>query len=380
MRSQCVNVVRGVVCGLIGGMCAGVSAGPLAPPAGPIGPTYRTLGEVEPRLPVNAQTAPGTATAVHRITQSGSYFLTGDVVVPAGKSGIVLGAANITLDMRGFTIRGEVGSVDGIADEAGSTGAHVFNGNFVNLGSHGLNGNFSTNSRFTELSAAGCHALRAMNFPSSSVVERCTASANVNGGIATGSYVTISNCVSTQNGGTGFSIGTGNTVTSCVASQNSGTAGFVIGEASYVSGCTARANTQDGFLLGARGEISDSSAYFNSDDGFQLGSPGTDSNSVIRRCTAIQNTNAGIRAASGRATIDENVCRINGTGIVAVVTSSANSSFITRNVCASNSPNYNVGAGNSVGTVVWAPVVGIAINGNSGGGLGTTDPWANFAQ
>lgn len=52
-------------------------AGPLDPPSGAIAPTYKTLAQVEPRIPLTQETAPGDANSTFRITQQGSYYLTG---------------------------------------------------------------------------------------------------------------------------------------------------------------------------------------------------------------------------------------------------------------------------------------------------------------
>jgi hypothetical protein len=54
-------------------------AGPLAPPPGPIASSYKTLSEVEPRTAVNATNTPGDAGCVYRISQHGSYYLTGNI-------------------------------------------------------------------------------------------------------------------------------------------------------------------------------------------------------------------------------------------------------------------------------------------------------------
>ena len=58
--------------------------GPLDPPDGPITPTYKTLTEVEPRIPLNAETAPGDADYLFNIPKSGSYYLTGNIKVVPG--------------------------------------------------------------------------------------------------------------------------------------------------------------------------------------------------------------------------------------------------------------------------------------------------------
>src|SRR2546423_12808745 len=50
-------------------------AGPLDPPAGPVTSSNKTLGEVEPRTPVNATNTPGDGISLFKITQPGSYYL-----------------------------------------------------------------------------------------------------------------------------------------------------------------------------------------------------------------------------------------------------------------------------------------------------------------
>src|SRR6185369_7398513 len=83
-----------------------VNAGNLNPPAGPVASTMKTLSEVEPRIPINATTTPGDADSIFRITQPGSYFLTGNITGVNGKHGIEVAASSVTIDMRGFDLVG----------------------------------------------------------------------------------------------------------------------------------------------------------------------------------------------------------------------------------------------------------------------------------
>ncbi|MFN9976214.1 MAG: hypothetical protein ACK58T_40580, partial [Phycisphaerae bacterium] len=100
----------------IGGLAAGAllvgsnaaHAGPLNPPAGPIASTGKTLTEVEPRIAINSTNTPGSSatSSIFRITQPGSYYLTGNVVGLAGRHGIEIAASSVTLDLGGFTVDG----------------------------------------------------------------------------------------------------------------------------------------------------------------------------------------------------------------------------------------------------------------------------------
>ena len=81
---------------LIGMVAADVRGGPLDP-SNPPGSTQKPLSEVEPRVAVN--NLPGDATAVHIISQPGSYYLIDDVLGVTGKNGIVITSRNVTLDL-----------------------------------------------------------------------------------------------------------------------------------------------------------------------------------------------------------------------------------------------------------------------------------------
>jgi hypothetical protein len=81
-------------------------AGPLNPPAGAITSTSKPLDELEPRTAVNATNTPGNADYIYRITQPGSYYLTGNVVAQFSKGGIEIASSDVTLDLMGFAVIG----------------------------------------------------------------------------------------------------------------------------------------------------------------------------------------------------------------------------------------------------------------------------------
>ncbi|MEM1424775.1 MAG: hypothetical protein AAGH64_12335, partial [Planctomycetota bacterium] len=82
-------------------------AGPRTPPPGPIEPTYRTLGEVDGRTPIGPERTPGSATALFRITQSGSYYLTRSWTVGQDQSAIEIAARDVMIDLNGHVLNGE---------------------------------------------------------------------------------------------------------------------------------------------------------------------------------------------------------------------------------------------------------------------------------
>src|SRR5688572_30579567 len=92
--------------------------GPLTPPGAP-GLTMKSLDQVEPRIPLTPTYTPGDATSVFKITQPGSYFLTGNLKPPAGKHGILIALlvpGAVEIDLMGFTI-------DGMDAGAGASGS-----------------------------------------------------------------------------------------------------------------------------------------------------------------------------------------------------------------------------------------------------------------
>jgi len=103
-------------------------AGPLSPPPGPVAPPPGP----EPPIPINASTTPGNASALFRITQPGSYYLTGNITDSSAKHGIEIVASNVTLDLRGFEVRGVAGSLNGIRVEGTRSGITVTDGSVTN--------------------------------------------------------------------------------------------------------------------------------------------------------------------------------------------------------------------------------------------------------
>lgn len=96
---RCQTLASAMALALLAGTAV---AGPLSPPNGPVEGTMKTLSEVEPRIAVNAVNTPGDADSVFRITQPGSYYLTGNVSGSA--SGVEIAAVDVTLDLAGYTV------------------------------------------------------------------------------------------------------------------------------------------------------------------------------------------------------------------------------------------------------------------------------------
>lgn len=99
-------------------------AGQLNPPPGPISPTPGP----EPRTAINSTNTPGDADSLFKITQPGSYYLAGNITGVSGKHGIEIDAANVTLDLNGFALRGVTGTLDAIHGNAAADPLVIRNG------------------------------------------------------------------------------------------------------------------------------------------------------------------------------------------------------------------------------------------------------------
>ncbi|GAB4521125.1 MAG: hypothetical protein Tsb0013_24530 [Phycisphaerales bacterium] len=92
--------------------CAGpVAAQPaLDPPAGPIGESGRFGTLIE----LSQASTPGDADSVFRISEPGSYVLTSDLTVPANQIGIEIAANDVTIDLNGYSVSGDVATSTGV--------------------------------------------------------------------------------------------------------------------------------------------------------------------------------------------------------------------------------------------------------------------------
>lgn len=354
---------------------AGAVAGPLNPPAGPVAPTHKTLSDVAPRIAINATNTPGDADSLYRITQPGSYYLTESAVVGSGLSGIEIEAGDVTIDLMGFTLRGEPGSLDGIrVPVMGRPNITIRNGVVRDFGQDGVD-------------------LRHAGTSNGGVVENIVASNNAGAGIAPNGNAVVRACVASGNGGIGINVAVASVIESSSAYSN-GQGGIVSSGTTTVTSCVAANNTGSGISVGAGAVVTNSSARGNTTNGIAA----TQGAATISGCTVEGNGVNGIFVMS-RSFVRDNVASGNGSGGVGAgirvtgfdnrvegnnvvdnergVEVSSGANFIARNVASGNGVNWVVSAGN-VCLVVDASV-SAAINGDSGGvSPGSTNPNANF--
>ncbi len=118
------------------------------------GPAPEPLDQVEPRVPISAETTPGDFDSLFKITWPGTYFLTGNITGVAGKSGIEVAADDVTIDLAGFELIGAIGSLDGIHVQQ-TRGLTVSNGTVRGWGRIGVDARAAEDSQLIDLEAVG---------------------------------------------------------------------------------------------------------------------------------------------------------------------------------------------------------------------------------
>jgi parallel beta-helix repeat protein len=303
--------------------------GSLTPPGAPA-PTMKTLSQVEPRTPISA--LPFT------VTNGGSFYLTANLVGPAGTNGITIAVSDVTLDLAGFALIGTAGSSNGISVWGTRTNLAIANGAVRAWGGDGVNALGVTGGRYFNLSAShnGGMGLRVGD---NAILKDCSARNNGGHGIDTGVNSTVSDCVAFQNTD-GIWIGVGSTITSCAARENGGW-GIVAGSGSSISGCTTHYNGT-GIYVNNFCHVLNNNPYGN---GY-----------------------AGIVAVLDHNRIEGNNVTANGWGIRV----SGTGNLIIRNSARANTTGqYDIGATNTVGEI---------LDFSAGGGTVTNaNPWANFS-
>ena len=302
-----------------------VSAGDLNPPPGLITATQRT--------PIGPSTTPGDVDSLYKITQPGSYYLTGNISGVANKIGIEIASSGVTLDLMGFDLEGVLGSFSGVSVTIAVTDIAVFNGSVRNWGNYGVILSTASATHLANLRVSG-NAISGIVAGGNAVVTGCSARNNSDVGISVASAGTITNCSASLNGGDGFSLNLGSLITNCSAVSNTGD-GISVGQA-----CVVRENVCQ-------------------TNGFGGG------------------TGAGIRATSINSRIEDNNCTLNDVGVEA----DSAGNLIIKNSCASNTTNYDFVLGNRYGPIINLTAGGAAaVSGNSAvSAVASTDPWANFA-
>lgn len=349
--------------------------GPLNPPGGPVSSTFKTLSEVEPRIAVNATNTPGNATATFRITQAGSYYLTGNLSGENGRSCIEIATSNVTLDLMGFRILGSGGANDAIVATAGQSNITVRNGSVRTFGGNGVNLGQAANARIIDITARNCDGVGVVA-GEGSVLTRVIADSNVSGGIHVLQRSVLDSCAANDNLVFGFQVNSGSTVTGCSAGANLGD-GFLLENGCTITASTAYNNTR-GIVTLSGCSVIGCTTRLNNGDGIRVASSCIVRDNACSSNGAGTSDGAGILAAGSDNRVEGNTC----TGADRGIDVNGTRNVIIRNTCAGNTVNWSLVANNIYGPILDRSAVATgAVNGNAAAStLGTTDANANFTH
>lgn len=271
-------------------VCTACIAGPLAPPSGPVAPTLKAINQVEPRIPIGPDTTPGDGLDKYIIRQSGSYYLTGDVNAGTLQNGIKIDAFDVTIDLSGYTLRGQSFG-RGIYVNIPSGPSHVVRNGTVSGFGIGIG----------ELSGGA-------------VVERvrvtnCTTGISLEEGRSTVRDCIAQDCTLSGivlSGGPPAEYGAG-IVESCVV-EGCGSDGIRVFGGALISRCTVIGNHQSG-IFAEDSIVTDCLVTGSLGD---FGQPAMDlRRSIARRCVVEENAGDGIDSTSS-SLIEDCVVRLNG--------------------------------------------------------------------
>jgi len=266
----------------------------------------KPLSAIEPRIPI--ESLPASSIALHRISDPGSYYLTQDLAGQPDFSGIEIASDHVTLDLRGFNLRGVSNSDHGILVSGTRRGIAIFNGSISEWGLSGIDATKAHNSQLRDLRAFD-NGLIGMALGISGVIIGCSAMDNGTDGIVADAGGTITASIAARNGqvgtGDGIDAGDGSVLQNCSARDNAG-AGIFVDLGCTVVHSSSRDNHGDGILAGGQTIITTCAVSFNDGDGIHGGD-----GSTIHGCTSSLNGGDGIEVTSF-CRVSENTCNING--------------------------------------------------------------------
>jgi hypothetical protein len=294
--------------------------GTLTPPGAPA-PTMKSLDQIEPRTPISS--------LPFNITRPGSYYLTTNFTGISGTNGITISSGNVSLDLRGFTLAGAAGALDGILVAGTLTNITIENGIVSGWPGDGVEAANSSGSQFSQLSLTD-NGADGLDPGINSIIRHCIADGNTLQGFGGGSDYQC-------------------TFDSCTAAGN-GNWGFAVKSSSLLVNCDANNNAYDGFFPGSLCTLRDCTAVFNSGDGFNIPFPG----SVLVGCASGNNNDYGFQLSDHSTVQNCNASYNNADGINTLYDSAIES-------CTAG---YNQGQGISAGTN--CAIIGCASSANAG--------------
>lgn len=169
--------------------------GNLTPPGAPA-PLFKTLDQVEPRTPISTNTTPGDSDSLFKITQPGSYYLTGNIAGVANKHGIEIVTNHVTIDLMGFTLDGKRATASSKSGIFCTTNDRLSD---ITIQNGAITG-WDDNGIFLGNSLVGFETV------ARSVVRHIVASTNAGNGIVVTKDSLVEDCICDNNGQHGISL------------------------------------------------------------------------------------------------------------------------------------------------------------------------------
>lgn len=242
---------------LMVGIC--FAQGPLTPP-GPPGEIYKTLDQVEPRIPINS--------LPYTIAAPGSYYLTKDMDYPQiVQNGITINASNVTIDLMGYTLKGpgRTGNTrTAITLGTGTSNITIKNGNINFWGNDGIECDPSTNTRILNINVSFIGDMGIVTDYNSLIVN-CSVSGCTDDGVHTGFNSLVKDCVA-RDCATGIYGEIANMVVNCGAYDNNGD-GIYIRIGGVIQNCIANSNAGNGIMISGSATITGCTTYNNGSNG-----------------------------------------------------------------------------------------------------------------
>jgi hypothetical protein len=198
---------------------------------------------IDGQVLINQATVLAAGGFPYKITQPGSYKLSGNLVVAGNTDGIDINANNVVLDLNGFTISGPSTSVSSSSGVNISTNSATIKNGSVVAFSNGLFQKSSTGGIVEDVHASNNSVGIVVN---AGIVRRCTATGNVYGiivgynGDPTTSGAVVENSIASSNTFAGiesyFSVITGNVI-------NGNQYGLLVSSGSVVASNSIQNNT-----------------------------------------------------------------------------------------------------------------------------------------
>ena len=241
-----------VLLAIIGLFASRTYGGPLDPTGAP----GSTDGVLEPGTPISS--------LPFEITASGYYYLTRNLTGSTGDAGITISASDVTLDLKGFSLRGMGGSLDGVQVATGAANITIRNGAISYWGGSGIVFSFPTlatgsNIHDLHVSNNGAYGIRTGN---RTIIRDVTSRDNTLDGIFTNSSAVIQRCIVSNNGGDGIRAPLNASVTDCSVRENGGD-GISAGQGSVVRGNTVSQSGGDGVQVTAASLVEQNTLYSN---------------------------------------------------------------------------------------------------------------------